>query len=229
MKLQAHRSSSIASLIILLLPIDQLTRCMVSLLGTSRILVIGISTSPFLLLPDFPHEETNCRERERTPEERKEDEKFFLQFRHIWPIRLRNEQVPTGKLVLHITDGHGLRRSWTDRSDRHVEQFLNSFIVRLVRAAEIAKQDRIDTERRRKEQREQERRRHEEEQHQREEERKRQEEEEERCRQPEAQAAAWSRTEQIRAFAAAVRDAYLRKDGSISSGIELSASGWNRH
>ena len=88
-----------------------------------------------------------------------------------WELRWSPERkfyatVPSGKLVLRLTDGSGLQRCWTDRSDRRVEQFLNSFVIGVYRAAESLKQERIDAERRRQEQQEQDLRRQEEERRQ---------------------------------------------------------------
>jgi hypothetical protein len=163
-------------------------------------------------------EETKRQEREPTPEEKEEDAKWE-RFRHIWPIRPRYEWVPTGRLILKIIDGEGLRRCWTDRSDRKVEQFLNSFIVGLVRAAEAMKEKRADNEKRRREQEEQERRRQEEKQRRREEERLRQIEEE-RFKKLEAEVAAWNKAEQIRAYLVAVRAAQ-EKAGGITPGSDL--------
>jgi|SRR5579885_177955 len=164
------------------------------------------------------YEETKRQERELTPEEKREDARWE-QFRHIWPIPARYERVPTGKLVLQITDGQGLRRCWTDRRDRRVEQFLNSFVVGLVRAAESIKQERIDAEERRKKREEQERRRQEEERRRREEERSRREEEA-RFQRLEAQVVAWTKAQEIRAYLAAFRAA-REKSGGVAPGSDL--------
>ncbi len=164
------------------------------------------------------YEETKRQERDPTPEEKIEDAKWEG-FRHLWPIPTRYERVPTGKLVLQITDGQGLRRCWTDRSDRRVEQFLNSFVVGLVRAAQSIKQERADAEERRKKREEQERRRQEEEQRRREEERLRREEEA-RFQRLEVQVAAWTKAQEIRAYLGAFRAAQ-EKSGGIVPGSDL--------
>ncbi len=165
------------------------------------------------------HEEIKRREREPTPAEKRDDD-FWRTASIAQPIRKWYEWAPTGRLILHITDGQGLRRTWTDRKDRLVEQFLNTFVVGLVRAAEAVKQDRVDAEKRRREFDEAQRRRHEEELRRREDER-RQQEEDARCRQLDAQVASWWKAEQIRAFVAAVRDACLQRNGNVTPGSEL--------
>lgn len=141
-----------------------------------------------------------------------------------WELRLNPNRkfytmVPSGKLVLKITDGSGLQRCWTDRSDRRVEQFLNSFIVGLVRAAEIVKQQRIDAEKRRKEAEEAKLRRQEEEQQRQAEERRRREEEA-RIYRLLAEAAAWDKAQQIRNYLAAVKTSQ-EGWGGIVPGDEL--------
>ncbi len=135
------------------------------------------------------------------------------------PDRKFYTRVPSGKLVLQITEGCGLQRCWTDRSDRRVEQFLNSFIFGLVRAAETVKQGRIDAERQRKEWEERERRHREEEQRRREEER-RQREKEARFQKLEAEVSAWVKAEQIRSYLAAVR-AEQEERGGVVPGSDL--------
>jgi hypothetical protein len=164
------------------------------------------------------YEETKRQERKPTPEEKKKDAEWE-RFGDLWPIPKRYEWVPTGKLALQITDGYGLRRCWTDRSDRRVEQFLNSFVVGLVRAAETMKQQRVETERRQKEEEERNRRRQEEEQQQREQKR-RQREEEARFQLLEGEAAAWVRAQQLRAYLAAVR-ATQEAHGGVPAGSAL--------
>jgi len=163
-------------------------------------------------------EETRRQEREPTPAEKNEDAKWE-RFRHLRRITQRFEWVPTGKLILQITDGSGLQRCWTDRSDRRVEQFLNSFIVGLFRAAERLKEERAELERRRREQEAAERRRQEQEQRRREEEQKRREEEA-RFRRLEEDALAWAKAQQLRAYLAAFRQ-NLGEMATLELGGEL--------
>lgn len=159
------------------------------------------------------YEDTVRQEREPTQDE--------IEWELRWsPDRKFYVRVPSGKLVLRITDGHGLRRCWTDRSDRRVEQFLNSFVIGLIRTAEAVKVERFNIEIRRKEREQQERRRQEEEQRRRAEERQRQEEET-HLRRLEAEAAAWVKAEQIRAYVAAVKEAAQRDAGAVVPGGEL--------
>jgi hypothetical protein len=153
-----------------------------------------------------------------------------------WELRWNPERkfyttVPSGKLVLRITEDTGSHRSWTDRGDRPVEQILNSFVIGLYRAAEWLKQERINAVKRRQEQEEQERRRQEEEQERRkereEQERLRQEaerrrrEEEARMHNLDAEAAAWTKAHQIRAYLAAIRQVVLAESGEIVQESEL--------
>ncbi len=123
----------------------------------------------------------------------------------------------TGRLVLKITDGQP--RCWTDSPSRRVEQVLNSFVVGLVSAAEAVKRQRARVEKRRQEQEEQERRRQEEERRRREEERLRREEEA-RFQKLEADVAAWTKAQQIRAYVDAVRTAH-NEPGRVLPGNDL--------
>jgi hypothetical protein len=150
------------------------------------------------------------REREPTAKEKAEDARW-AGFVHLGPPK-RYEWVPTGVLSLEITDGSGVRRRWSDSAGRLVEACLNQFVVGLVRASESVKRERAEMERR-KEWAEQERRR-------REAERLRQEEEA-RCRDLDAQIAAWAKADKIRAYAAALRQAADRRHGAVTPGSEL--------
>lgn len=153
-------------------------------------------------------EETVRQERLPTPHE--------IEWEIQWnPNRKFYSIVPSGKLVLEITSGAGLQRCWTDRSDRCVEQFLNSFVVGLYRAAESIKQDRAAAERRKREEQEREIRRQEEEtrrqKERKEQERQRQEAEqlrrveESRIQKLAAEVDAWKTAHDIRAYVAAIR------------------------
>lgn len=146
-------------------------------------------------------EETKSVERPPTPEEKKRDE--------LWD-RLNEKSsryyrsVATGKLLLRICEGKGLQRCWTDRNDRRVETFLNSFVVGLFKAAESVKEERRLAEERQKEV-EKELKRHKEEERQRREAELRRREEEERFRCLKADVAAWREAADIRAYVAATR------------------------
>ncbi len=153
-----------------------------------------------------------------------------------WELRFRPDRkfyttVPSGRLVLRITNGAGLQRCWTDRSDRWVEQFLNSFVVGVFRAAESIKQQRNKAAREAQEREERERHRREDEQRReaerkeqerlRQEEERRRQEEEARVRKLEADAANWAKARQIRAYLAAVRQVTTEPSGPVVAGTEF--------
>lgn len=72
----------------------------------------------------------------------------------------KKDQVPSGRLVLVITNVRGVRQRWTESSKR-LEDRLNSFLIGLVRAALGLKEQRAEAERRRLQQHEEERQRQE--------------------------------------------------------------------
>lgn len=161
------------------------------------------------------YEETRRQEREPTPAERRADE-FLARFR---PPSPHYEWVPGGRLVLQITDGHAGQRCWTDRGNRRVEQFLNSLVLGVVRAAESIREARAAAERREREWEEEQRRQRDAELRRLEEERRRQEELA-RFARLEAQAAAWAKVGQIRDLVSAVRVA-AEAPGVVPPGGEL--------
>jgi hypothetical protein len=71
------------------------------------------------------------------------------------------DHVPSGKLVLVITNVRQVRQRWAEDS-KPLEEMLNKFLVGLVRAALGVKEQRAETERREKERQEEERKRQEE-------------------------------------------------------------------
>jgi hypothetical protein len=160
------------------------------------------------------YEEVDRHEREPTQEEWERSLGPFSRERTFYV------QTPSGKLALHITDGTGLRRTWTDRSDRRVEGFLNAFVVGLVGAAETVKEARAEYERREQARQEAQRQWQEQERRRWEEERLRKEEEA-RLAKLEAQADAWRRAQLLRQFLAAVRAEAEARDGQIVPGGEL--------
>jgi hypothetical protein len=164
------------------------------------------------------YEETRRQEREPTPAERKEDE-WRARFPTLYRARKYYERVPDGRLVLQITDGVGSRRNWPDQAGRPVEQFLNSFAVGVVRAAETIQEHRATVERQQREWEEEQRRRREAELRCLEEERRRQEEQA-RFARLEAQDAAWGKSGQIRDLVAAVRAAAEAR-GGVPAGSDL--------
>lgn len=187
---------------------------------------------------DFPRTEVSVLEENigfQLYEEKVRQERLPTKHEIEWELRFSPERkfyetVPSGKLVLQITDGSGLRRCWTDRSDRRVEQFLNSFVLGVFRAAESLKQARDEAERRWRDGQEREARRQEEEQRRqkereeqdriRREEERRQREEEARMQKLDAEVTGWVKAKQIRAYVTAVRSAH-ESAGGIASGSEL--------
>jgi hypothetical protein len=142
-------------------------------------------------------EDTERVERPATADERDEDLLFHGR------VRPRYRRIPDGRLVLRITDGQALRRCWSDRADRRVEGFLNSFVAGLTLAAEDQKRERAKAA-------EWARRRDEEERERQAADRRRQDDdcrrrdEEARLQDLLNQAAAWARAEQVRAYVDAV-------------------------
>ena len=61
------------------------------------------------------------------------------------------DQVPSGDLILVITNVHGLRQRWSEGAYRPAESLLNKFIAGLVKAALGVKKQRADAERRERE------------------------------------------------------------------------------
>jgi hypothetical protein len=120
--------------------------------------------------------------------------------------RVEYDYFPSGELTLHIGVSVPMmtRHSWRDGEKKRVEDWLNSFVVGLIRASQGIKLERVEAERRRVES---ERRRMEWE----ESERRRQEaerlrrEEEERARQVEATLDGWIRYRSLKEMIAEVR------------------------
>jgi len=113
---------------------------------------------------------------------------------------------PSGRLTFEIEDWHlrGGRRTWTDGKKKRIENSLNQIIVGLVRTAVAKKEWRV--------QREEERRRRQEAEQRRRELQRLREEERRREQRLEADAGAWLRARQIRAYvraAAKVPGRYL--------------------
>lgn len=136
----------------------------------------------------------------QTADEKKQLERFPLSYMP------RYEFHPTGKFALRIRDwSDGKRHSQSDSDERLIEDRLNDFIADLIRVAAIKKArnlERMERERQWAEER-------------------RRQEEEERLRREEAarldaleeEAAAWHKSNQIRAYVEAVRTAAARQDG----------------
>jgi hypothetical protein len=116
------------------------------------------------------------------------------------------DHVPSGDLILVITNVHGLRQRWSEGAYKPAESLLNKFIAGLVKAALRMKKQRADAERRAQEQRELERQRQEEAQRQAEAE-LRWREEKGRVERLERLAAMSRRNRELRALVSEVREA----------------------
>jgi hypothetical protein len=103
-----------------------------------------------------------------------------------------HDMVPTGRLTLQIEQAYWSRNTWTDGERRQVEDCLNEFLEALVDAALIDARHRQQRERQRLEREEQQRQRR---------------EEEDRIKQLDEWLHLWRRTNEVRAFAAALRAA----------------------
>lgn len=130
-----------------------------------------------------------------------------------WGYR-RYEYVPTGTLILKIAEwgADGLQKTWSDGKTATLETCLNDFIVGLLKVAEAVKARRLKQEQEEQIRREAERRRQEEEQ-------KRQEEQASRQK-LEQEAANWTKSQQLRAYLAALKDMLIDKHGEIQSGSQ---------
>jgi hypothetical protein len=148
--------------------------------------------------------------RELTPSEKKDKEKYPWMYRSD-PYDL----IPSGKLFLKIKSWGvwDIRSMWSDGEKQRLEECLNSFIAGLVRAAHMIKARRLERE---KEQREYQKKLIE-----REEQEKIRREEEERIKNLNEMASAFHKSQQIRTFLDAVREATIRKRGEIVTGSEL--------
>lgn len=73
--------------------------------------------------------------------------------RHLWFLRPRVEYdyFPSGELALHISHSvpQMFRHSWRDGGKKRVEDWLNSFVVGLIRVSQGIKVERVEAERRR--------------------------------------------------------------------------------
>jgi hypothetical protein len=120
-------------------------------------------------------------------------------------MRGRYRYVPTGSLFLRIgawgTDG--LQKSWSDGKTATVESCLNDFVVGLLKVAEVEKARRLEREKQERRWLEAERRR---------------QKESERRQALEQEIEKWAKVQQLRAYLAAKRRAYVTKHGEILAG-----------
>jgi hypothetical protein len=108
---------------------------------------------------------------------------------------------------------HGSRKIWSDSKSAGLEDYLNSFVIGLIKAASAKKADRLEEERRERERQEEHRRYMERE--------RRRWEEERRFQALEKQITAWCKSRQIRSYLQAVREHTIQKHGQISPGSKL--------
>lgn len=123
------------------------------------------------------------------------------------------DYYPTGHLSLIIRNVEGIRHTWSDTDKKRLEDLLNSFIKGLMKAAVHVRTCRMQRE---KEEREREERRKKIEEH-----RRLRQEETERLKVLEDQVSNWDKSQRIRQFIEAAREAALKKNGSIEPGSEL--------
>lgn len=128
----------------------------------------------------------------------------------------RYEFRPTGKFALRIRDwSEGKRHNQSDGDERHLEDCLNDFIADLIRVAAIKKARGLEWEERERQWAEDRRRREEQE--------KLRREEAARLKALEDEALAWHRSNQIRAYVEAVREAATHRGGDMQSDPKLNS------
>jgi hypothetical protein len=135
--------------------------------------------------------------------------------RYSWRTVPAYDLRPTGRLKLEIEtySRQSVRRRWEDGKKQALEACLNDVVVSFLRLAHEAKEDRR--------QREEERRQRQEWERQRQEKLRLIQEEERRIEELHAQADSWYRSQRIRAYLGAVRDAAISRHGTIQEGSEL--------
>ena len=153
------------------------------------------------------YESSNRVPHAMTPEEKREKEKYGRD-----PYE-KYDYHPSGKLSLLVKKGYYPAALVRDTEIKSIEACLNDFIVRLIKVAEAEKADRLEWERRRAAEEEERRRREETEMRKR--------GEEEKFRNLERQVAAWTKSNQIRAFVEALTATAVRESGAIEPGSEL--------
>ncbi|MEN6491976.1 MAG: hypothetical protein ABFC85_08275, partial [Rectinema sp.] len=155
-------------------------------------------------------EGSHRRVRELTTQEKKDRER--------WPNLYSSTPyvyVPSGMLSLRIkTWGCAtLRKQWSDGAKRRVEDRLNDFVIGLLRVSEGLRVARLEREERE--------RRWEKEKRRREEQERLRKEEEEKIRILERTVDNWQKSQRIRSFIAAFREAAIARHGHIEPGSEL--------
>lgn len=128
-----------------------------------------------------------------------------------WGYR-RYEYVSTGTLILKITEWgvDGLQKTWSDGKTTKLENYLNEFVVGLLRIAETVKARRLKQEQEEQLRREAERRRQAE--------AIKRQEELARLQALEQEAANWAKAQQLRTYLSALKDMLTIKHGEIQPG-----------
>ena len=149
----------------------------------------------------------------RRPHHLTDQEKSRKQ-RYVWSWAPKYDYIPAGALMLKLDTryGSGLRGTWSDTRQRRVEDCLNDVIVAMVRLAEWKKQERRRAEEQRK--------RREEENARRAVLRARREREARALEQLQANALAWAKAQQLRAYIAAVKARAEAEGKSTDPGSE---------
>ncbi len=155
-------------------------------------------------------EGSHRKERDLTPQEKKDRER--------WPNLYTSTPyiyVPSGMLSLRIKAWgcDTLRKQWSDGTKQRIEDRLNDFVIGLLRVSGGLRANRLEREEREK--------RWEEEKRRREEQERLRQEEEERIRILERTVTNWQKSQQIRSFIAAFREAAIARHGHIEPGSEL--------
>jgi len=155
-------------------------------------------------------EGSHRRERELTPKEKKDRER--------WPNIYTSTPyiyVPSGMLSLRIKAWgcDTLRKQWSDGTKQRLEDRLNDFVVGLLRVSAGLRANRLEREERERRWEEEKRRRDEQERLRR--------EEEEKIQALERTVSNWHKSHQIRSFINAHREATILKQGLIEPGGEL--------
>ncbi len=155
-------------------------------------------------------EGSHRKERDLTPQEKKDRER--------WPNLYTSTPyiyVPSGMLSLRIKAWgcDTLRKQWSDGTKQRIEDRLNDFVIGLLRVSGGLRANRLEREEREK--------RWEEEKRRREELERLRQEEEERIRILERTVTNWQKSQQIRSFIAAFREAAIARHGHIEPDSEL--------
>ena len=138
--------------------------------------------------------------------ERRGDNRQSSRFSHFFRPKVVYDYFPSGELTLHIGISVPLmtRHSWRDGGKKRVEDWLNSFVVGLIRTSQGIKAERVEAERRRVEA-ERRRREWDESERRRQEAERLRKEEEERIRRVETTLDEWIKFRALRDMIAEVR------------------------